>query len=234
MDDTRETLAAAARGNVSIYGIDPRGLTSLGDQTIELGSLPSSAGDARARPRQPVASRTSCGCRRTACASCPTRPADSRPSTPTSSRPPSIASSATTARTTRWRTTRRPTRRRQVPQDRGARSAAPGSRSARARGTCVQAGRASRQECARRRCRRGSKATPELREALDSPLPVSGLTMQVFAAPFKGTAPNASVLLGVEMRGRDLRLMPATNWRSTSRQSMPRERSAPAAPTPSR
>ena len=28
---------------------------------------------------------------------------------------------------------------------------------------------------------------PELREALDSPLPVSGLTMRVFAAPFKGT-----------------------------------------------
>jgi len=30
----------------------------------------------------------------------------------------------------------------------------------------------------------------------------------VFAAPFKGTAPNASVLLGVEMSGRDLQLAP--------------------------
>ena len=48
--------------------------------------------------------------------------------------------------------------------------------------------------------------TPEIRSALDSPLPVSGLAMKAFAAPFKGTAPNASVLLGVEMRGRDLRL----------------------------
>ena len=47
---------------------------------------------------------------------------------------------------------------------------------------------------------------PELLEALNSPLPVSGLTMRVFAAPFKGAAPNASVLLGVEMRGRDLSL----------------------------
>jgi len=28
--------------------------------------------------------------------------------------------------------------------------------------------------------------------------------MKVFAAPFKGTAPNASVLLGVELRGRDI------------------------------
>ena len=47
------------------------------------------------------------------------------------------------------------------------------------------------------------RTPPDVREALDSPLPVSGLTMHVFAAPFKGTAPNASVLLGVELRGRD-------------------------------
>jgi len=45
-----------------------------------------------------------------------------------------------------------------------------------------------------------SPMTPELREALDSPLPVSGLTMHVFAAPFKGAAPNASVLFGAELR----------------------------------
>jgi len=51
-----------------------------------------------------------------------------------------------------------------------------------------------------------SRLTTEARAALDSPLPVSGLTIQVFAAPFKGTAPKASVLLGVEMRGRDLQL----------------------------
>lgn len=44
----------------------------------------------------------------------------------------------------------------------------------------------------------------EIRDALSSPLPTSGLTMKVFAAPFKGVAPNASVLLGVELRGRDI------------------------------
>ncbi len=54
-----------------------------------------------------------------------------------------------------------------------------------------------------------SSVSTEVRDALDSPIPVSGLTMHVFAAPFKGTAPNASVLLGVEMRGRDLK--PAAN-----------------------
>lgn len=42
--------------------------------------------------------------------------------------------------------------------------------------------------------------------ALNSPLPTSGLTMQMFAAPFKGTTPNGSVVLGIELRGRDLTL----------------------------
>jgi hypothetical protein len=41
---------------------------------------------------------------------------------------------------------------------------------------------------------------------MESPLPVSGLTIHAFTAPFKGAAPNASVLLGVELRGKDLKL----------------------------
>jgi VWFA-related protein len=49
-----------------------------------------------------------------------------------------------------------------------------------------------------------SELSAELLDALNSPLPTSGLAMKVFAAPFKGVAPNASVLLGVELRGRDL------------------------------
>ncbi|MDR1989227.1 MAG: VWA domain-containing protein, partial [Acidobacteriaceae bacterium] len=46
----------------------------------------------------------------------------------------------------------------------------------------------------------------DMYETINSPLPVSGLMMRVFAMPFKGAEPNASVLLGVEMRGRDLTL----------------------------
>jgi VWFA-related protein len=46
----------------------------------------------------------------------------------------------------------------------------------------------------------------EMYEALNSPLQVSGLNMRVFAAPFKGPQPNASVLVGIEMSGRDLSL----------------------------
>src|SRR4029450_3319450 len=40
IDETRETIAAAPRSNVAIYGIDPRGLTDLGDESIEIGSFP--------------------------------------------------------------------------------------------------------------------------------------------------------------------------------------------------
>jgi VWFA-related protein len=48
----------------------------------------------------------------------------------------------------------------------------------------------------------------EVSEALQSPLNVSGLSMRTFATPFKGTAPNASVLIGVDVIGRDLALTP--------------------------
>jgi VWFA-related protein len=44
----------------------------------------------------------------------------------------------------------------------------------------------------------------ELEDALNSPLPVSGLTMRMFAAPLKGSKKNASVVVGIELNGRDL------------------------------
>src|SRR5262245_6146101 len=40
LNATTDAIAAANRANVSIYGIDPRGLTNLGDETIEIGSFP--------------------------------------------------------------------------------------------------------------------------------------------------------------------------------------------------
>ncbi len=49
-------------------------------------------------------------------------------------------------------------------------------------------------------------ASPVVLRALNSPLPTTGLTLRIFAAPFKGAAPNASVVMGVELRGRDLTL----------------------------
>ena len=45
---------------------------------------------------------------------------------------------------------------------------------------------------------------PALREVLGSPLPIPGLRLAATAAPFKGKAPNASVRLVVQADGRDL------------------------------
>ncbi len=44
-----------------------------------------------------------------------------------------------------------------------------------------------------------SSASPRLREALDSPIPVSGLGLRVFAAPFSGPSKKASVAIIVEI-----------------------------------
>lgn len=41
MDSTRDMIAAATRANVAVYGVDPRGLTALGDDMIEIQSFPS-------------------------------------------------------------------------------------------------------------------------------------------------------------------------------------------------
>jgi hypothetical protein len=38
-----------------------------------------------------------------------------------------------------------------------------------------------------------------LKAAVESPLPTSGIPMRLFAAPYKGTAPNAAVAIAVEL-----------------------------------
>ena len=47
----------------------------------------------------------------------------------------------------------------------------------------------------------GAKATPALREALDSPIPISGLTISAFAAPFKGAGNNVAIAMAIEVDG---------------------------------
>ncbi len=55
---------------------------------------------------------------------------------------------------------------------------------------------------AERKAVAGDQTSPEVRAALDSPLPLSGLRLHAFAAPFKGTAPNTDVTITVEAEGR--------------------------------
>jgi VWFA-related protein len=51
----------------------------------------------------------------------------------------------------------------------------------------------------------GIAASVAMREALDSPVPVTGLAMRAFAAPMMGIKPKASVLVVVELEGQALK-----------------------------
>ena len=50
----------------------------------------------------------------------------------------------------------------------------------------------------------GEKASPELRDALESPIAISGLTITAFAAPFKGAGANDAVAMAIEVDGSGL------------------------------
>ena len=50
-----------------------------------------------------------------------------------------------------------------------------------------------------------AKTSPELHDALDSPIPVSGLTISAFAAPFKGPGNNVAIAMAIEIDGSTLK-----------------------------
>jgi VWFA-related protein len=198
MDSTRDAIAAATRSNVAIYGIDPRGLTDLGDETIEIQSFPddTSAGIGAgslynelrmAQDSLRVLSDETGGfavVNRNDFATAYQRIVEDNSSYYV------LAYYPPDARPGRFHKIEVRVSRPDVV--------------VRARRGHVTPRKAAAVTTANSK----SPSTPELREALDSPLPVSGLTMHAFAAPFKGTAPNASVLFGVELRGRDMKLDP--------------------------
>ncbi len=199
MDSTREAIAAATRSNVAIYGIDPRGLTDLGDESIEIQSFPDDTSLGLGPGSLQNELRLSQDSLRTLSeetggfavvnrndfSSAYERIVDDNSSYYVLAYYPPDA---------------RPGRYHKI----DVRVSRPN--------TIVRArrGHVTPKKAAAVTSKKENPSTPELKEALDSPLPVSGLTMHVFAAPFKGVAPNASVLFGVEMRGRDLQLNQST------------------------
>jgi VWFA-related protein len=199
LDDTRDAIAAATRNNVSIYAIDPRGLTSLADETIGVTALPDqddpSIGIGQSSLRNEL--RVSQDSLRALAdetggfAAVNTNQfgdAFQRVVSDNSSYyvlayyPPSSQRNGRfhkiEVKTARPGLTIRARKGYQAPRGKAptVAPAAPG------------------------------KPSNEVMEALNSPIPVSGVGMRMFAAPFKGAAPNASVLLGVELLGRDLAL----------------------------
>jgi len=195
LEDTRDTIAAATRANVAIYGIDPRGLTDLGDESIEVGSYPDD---------------TSLGVGSSSLANELRMSQDSLRTLSDETGGFAVVNrndfSTAFDRVVRDNSTyyvlayyppdAKPGRVHKI----DVRLTRPGL-TVRARKGYVTPKKVDAPKANPKDAR-----SAEIRDAMDSPLPVSGLAMRVFATPFKGPAPNASVLLGVELRGRDLKL----------------------------
>jgi VWFA-related protein len=215
--DTREAIGAATRSNVSIYSIDPRGLTQLGDTDIAAGGY---------ADQQSINSRMEPGTDGEP-AQMPEKPPDIGLRSLRSELRLSQESLRELAEETNGvaavNTNNLASAFERIVQDNSSYYVLayypPSSRrDGRFHRISVRVKRPGLQVRARRgyaaprgtiRPRNTASGTSaEVLEALNNPLPVSGLTMRVFAAPFKGTAPNSSVLLGVEMRGSDVNLDP--------------------------
>jgi VWFA-related protein len=193
--DAREAIAAAQRANVAIYAVDPRGLTSAGDQSIEIASLSPDAsvsyGTSRDFQRELLLSQESLmwlaedtgglaivrsndirgGLRRIA---------------DDTSRYYMLGYLSDGMKA--------PGRFRSIE----VKVTRPGLK-VRARRGYLPADPTLAAKKKEREVKAGT--SPALAAALNNPLPAGELPVRVFAAPFKGSGKNASVLLAIELDG---------------------------------
>jgi VWFA-related protein len=189
IDSTRDAIGAATRANVSIYAIDPRGLSSMGDEGIEVDSFPD----------DPATGITSTGML--------SELQISQDSLRTlSDQTGGFASvnrndfDGAFERVVRDNSTyyllgyypqneRRDGRFRKIE----VRVKRPGLQVRSRRGYQAPRGRAPDTKAA-------EGASAAMRDAMNSPLPMAGIAMAVFAAPFKAEKPKASVAVTLELR----------------------------------
>jgi VWFA-related protein len=198
IDDTRDLIASATKANVAIYGIDPRGLTDLGDESITVQAFPddTSLGVGTSSLYNEV--RLSQDSLRTISDETGGFAVVNRNQFNTAF-DRIVQDNSSYYVLAYYPPTDKPGKFHKI----DVRVTRPGVTVRARRGYALPKVKAASTAA------KPSTVSTEVRDALDSPIPVSVLTMHVFAAPFKGTAPNASVLLGIEMRGRDLK--PAAN-----------------------
>jgi VWFA-related protein len=199
LQETSDAIGAATRGNVAIYGIDPRGLDAF-SEAIEIAGVPQD--DPSFSPAASLQNtlRLSQESLRVLAAETGGFAAVNR----------NDFSDAFT-RLVRENSTyyvlgfypaneRRDGRFRRIE----VRVTRPGAQVRSRRGYVAPRGRAPEPP----RAAGGAAASPvatALNEALASPIALNGIPMSVFAAPYKGTAPNAAIPLVIEMAGRDFR-----------------------------
>ncbi len=193
-DDLRDAIASASRANVTIYSIDPRGLTAGGDENIELTGVtddPSLKLDSRGLQEELRLSQDSL---RTL--------ADQ-------------TGGFAILNTNDFRNGFDRIQRDNSTYYLIGYYSSNERRDGRFRKLTVRVKRPGLQVRARRGyvAARGKEAkaadnksglSADLFEAINSPVPSSALPMLVTAAPFKGTAPNASVVVAIELGGKEI------------------------------
>jgi VWFA-related protein len=193
-----DTIAAATRASVSFYGIDPRGLGAGMDETIDIASLPDDPtvnlgpGSIQEEVRQAQNSLRTISTETGGFAvvnKTDMTEAFSRIVRENSSYYLIGYYSSDERRDGKFRSV-------------GVRVKRPGLEVRARKGYTAPKGRP-----AARSATLGSDASPEVREALNSPLPTTGLTMAVFAAPFVGKAPKASIAVIVEIEPGQLKFV---------------------------
>jgi VWFA-related protein len=190
MEETRDAIGAATRANVAIYAIDPRGLTSLGDEMIEVDSFPTDD------PEAGISSTGMMSELRLAQDSLRTLADETGGFAAVNSNDFEGAFDRLVRDNSTYyvlgyypANDRRDGRFRKI----DVRVKRPGLQVRSRKGYQAPRGRAPETKAA---------ATPlaaAMREGLGSPLPMAGIGMRAFAAPFKGNAPNAAVALVVEI-----------------------------------
>jgi VWFA-related protein len=191
--DTHDAIAAATRGNVTIYTIDPRGLMNAESDLIEVSGTVGDA-DSRAIANEMRLSQDSLRVLADATGGFAAvnrndlNGAFDRIVTENSSYYMLGFYSTNDRRNGRFRKLE-------------VRVSRPGLRVRNRAGYYEARGRAPNQPAA---STAPNAMSPAVTEALASPLPVSGVPLKMFAAPFKGTAPNAAIAMALEIDVRNL------------------------------
>ena len=200
IDDIRQTIAATARSNVSIYGIDPRGLSSVADDTIGVTALADQSDPTLGIGQSSLRNEVQMAQDSLRALADETGGFAAVNTNQFANAFDRIVSDNSAYYVLAY----------YPPTDKKDGKFHRIDVRLRRPGLTVRARRGYMSPKAKAPAKTTSKdaPSPEVSEALQSPLNVSGITMRMFAAPFKGAAPNASVLLGVELLGRDLALAP--------------------------
>jgi VWFA-related protein len=197
-------IAAATRGNVSFYTVDPRGVTSGMEDAIEIGGMPADASINSTQlmdemrlehaSLRTVAEETGgfAVLNQNDYRNAFTRILDDNSSYYVLGYYPSNEKRDGRFRNIQVRTLKPGLR---VRTRRGYVAPVPGKKDNAAKGTPAE------------------RTSAELLDALESPVPVSGLTLSAFAAPFKGASGNAIVALSIELDATTMKFAPKPDGR---------------------